>query len=212
MFINSEGQHPEPFIQIHLEDVFSGTWQVINIDWYTIVVQYLKFLQEQGKSLTIWPPHCIVGSSGHAICPVVNEAIIKWEMEFNWSAVRLLKGLSQDSDQFSIFHPVFASLADRKEAIDLASKFAESDLLLVCGEAASHCVIESLESYYSICERYQLRELGTHRQVILLTDATSSVPGYEEETQKRLDKLQEKGLLFSTVKEILNNINPLLKE
>ncbi|KAJ1419803.1 hypothetical protein B484DRAFT_433674, partial [Ochromonadaceae sp. CCMP2298] len=43
------------------------------------VKQYTSALQRKSKmKLIIWPEHCIIGSRGHGIVPVINDALQRW--------------------------------------------------------------------------------------------------------------------------------------
>lgn len=56
----------------------------------------------------------------------------------------------------------------------LQKRLEESDHLLVCGQAMSHCVNYTLRS---IVERWPKEKYGN---ITLLSDCASSVPGFEE--------------------------------
>ena len=70
---NKRGEHPAPFTTISWWEVLSGEW--IPFGDREEVIDYLRRLieNEEYKHM-IWPEHCLYGSEGAAITPVLMEA------------------------------------------------------------------------------------------------------------------------------------------
>ena len=69
---NKRGEHPAPFTTISWWEVLSGEW--IPFGDREEVIDYLRRLieNEEYKHM-IWPEHCLYGSEGAAITPVLME-------------------------------------------------------------------------------------------------------------------------------------------
>ena len=84
----------------------------LGIDFYVMnfkdmfkdkVVDYLRRLIEQGEyKHTIWPEHCLYGSEGAAITPVLMEALTCWAREGKYYEV-VEKGLNPSTEFFGAF-------------------------------------------------------------------------------------------------------------
>ena len=76
---DSSGKHPNPFTIITVKDVEDGTWRASNLSLQRYSMKYVQKLQNSGRyALCIWPPHCLIGSSGHAVDPGVFQALTNW--------------------------------------------------------------------------------------------------------------------------------------
>ena len=145
----TKGERPEPFTEITHQDVVDGVWVPgphLDGAWCQ---EYTKKLEVGGKfKLTIWPEHCLIGTPGHAVVPVISEALTKWS-KFHRKSVNYIRvGQNIRTEVYSVFK---AEVEDPTEAKDptlpgstfnhnLMSKLKIADKLLVCGQALSHCV------------------------------------------------------------------------
>src|SRR5690606_5293392 len=104
-------------------------------------------MSEGNKSLMVWPVHCVTGTWGHNIMPDVSHAINDWEHQGHGIVDKVLKGQYPLSEHFGVFaaevplNDAPATHFNRELAQTLVNG---SDRLLVAGEAASHCVAESV--------------------------------------------------------------------
>ncbi len=139
--------------------------------------------------LCIWPPHCLIGTWGHAIVPPVAQALYEWEGEFN-RVNFVAKGSNLFTEHYS------AVRADVEDPDDVSTKLnvalidmlTEADEILITGEALSHCVANSI--------RDVAKEFGDSQvsKFTLLEDTSSNVGGFEKLGQdfvKDLVKLDE---------------------
>ena len=98
--------------------------------------------------------------------------------------VILPKGMHQFSEMYGIVKP--ESLIDpffNEEAINLVRDFDE---IYVVGEAKSHCVLDSVKQ---LLLEFADNKYKTSR-IIVLKDCMSSIPGYEEETEREFEELK----------------------
>ena len=93
--INDAGEHPQPFTLISYEEVEKGIWKPKDETLLDHYKHYTKELEAKGRfKLCIWPEHCLLGSEGHAVVPVINSALQQWAGQ-NLSTVQyVLKGMN----------------------------------------------------------------------------------------------------------------------
>jgi nicotinamidase-related amidase len=73
-----DGNIPRIGEKITFDNVKSKIWtprNAANLKWCE---KYTAALEKKGKKLVIQSGHCIIGSTGHAICSAVNNAVQKW--------------------------------------------------------------------------------------------------------------------------------------
>src|SRR5205085_8580890 len=140
-------------------------------------LHYCEELERAGKyTLYLWPPHCILGSDGHALAGVVHEARMFHAYARNAQAEIEIKGDHPLTENYSVLSPEVLTrydggeLARRNSA--LVEKLLRADLLIIAGQAASHCVKSSVED---LLEEIQRRDSRLARKVLLLTDCMSAV-------------------------------------
>lgn len=168
-WVDRNGNPPAPFTVLSRQEVIDGTWRAARPNdqaWS------LKYMDACGTHV-IWPPHCILGTWGHAIYHPLDAILTRWANRHT-DLVLLPKGHSRATEHFSIFQPKVLKDGDpagrfNEELLDDLGGFDE---IFVAGEASSHCVADSL------------RDLVTARpalspRVVLLADAMSPVAGYQ---------------------------------
>ena len=181
-FKDKNGNNPDVFTVITYEDVLSKKYTPISN--YDEVLNYLQAINKLNKSLVIWPYHCLLGSSGSAL----NEDLTKMLSYFsiyNEKNIKILqKGQFQLSEMYGIFKPEYSTDGYvNKEYLDYLKNFKK---IFICGEAKSHCVLESLKQ---ITAYYENNSQLLH-SIFVLNDCTSSITGCEAETEKEYDRLK----------------------
>lgn len=163
--------HPKPLEQITAEDVEFGTWKAVVPDHQAIALDYATHV----KSITIWPPHCLIGSIGHAVDEVVMVALKKWEAKGNRSVHYVLKGTNAFTEHYSAIKALKVDPTDPTTDVNRAlladlKGFSE---ILVAGEALSHCVEGTVRDLIDYGDN-----LGP--KITLCLDASSAIPGSEQ--------------------------------
>jgi nicotinamidase-related amidase len=140
-------------------------------------IHYCEELERRGKyRLYLWPPHCLLGSDGHALAGVIHEARLFHAGARGARDGIEIKGGAALTENYSVFAPevLFSfdgrRLAARNEAF-LDEVFA-ADALIIAGQAASHCVKSSLED---LIDEARVRDPGFLARVYVLRDCTSAV-------------------------------------
>lgn len=169
---DAQGSHPTPFTLITAADVQAGRWRpLVEPEWSRQYVARLE--QEAKKVLTIWPYHVLIGSPGHMLDPELWSAVVWHALARQTEPHWLVKGSEPRTEHYSIIQPEVPTpdMPNRGRNQALLDNLAQADLVLVAGEAESHCVLETLED---IVEAFQDRP-ELLRRVHVLQDCTSPV-------------------------------------
>ena len=109
----------------------------------------------------------------HSLVRITNSEIIQ-------------KGQDRFSEMYGIVKPEVVS-DDTEINLEFLKLFRKYDEIYIVGEAASHCVLETL---IQICEYFKNR-LDILAKITVLTDCTSPIKGFEEETNRKFDMLRD---------------------
>ncbi len=169
---DENGQHPAPFTSITAEDVRAGRWiPLIEPEWSA---EYVRKLEEQAKKvLMIWPYHTMIGTPGQSITPALYEAIAYHSGARGAQPIFLYKGSIAKTEHYSLLEPEVK--VPEEPLGDLNTAFldmlADYDLIYVAGQAKSHCVLETVASFF----RYYEDRADILERMRFLMDCTSSV-------------------------------------
>lgn len=172
---DASGAHPAPFTLIRHEDVLSGRWTPVDDSLLEHTKHYTKALEDKGRFVVcIWPEHCLIGTPGHAVIPVLNEALQAWVAEKMTPVKYVYKGMNCLTEMYSALAAEIPLETDPSTSLnqDLVDHLHSADRIIVCGEAKSHCV------------NYTMRDLADNWKkdpsaLVLLNDCASAVPGFE---------------------------------
>lgn len=201
---DKDGNQPNPFTVISAQEVRDGKWTPRNKP-VAKVIEYLDKLAISGGNYVhvVWPTHCLIGSTGHAIDKPVLDAIHAWEIETGRSTNYVTKGTNDMTEHFGAFRAQ-VPIEDRPETninmrlLDTLSKF---DNVYLTGQAKSHCVANTLSQALEIAP-------GLASKIVVLEDCMSDVadgpggpgtsPTWGQIAQPIYDKAKAAGVRFST--------------
>ncbi|WP_140048496.1 cysteine hydrolase family protein [Thioflexithrix psekupsensis] len=175
-WIDKNGEHPTPFTQISAEDVQEKRWQTTKPEHQNRALNYVETLAKNGRyQLTIWPPHCLIGTAGHNVVEPVAQAIRTWEQQSFAIANYINKGDNIWTEHYSA---VRADVPDPKDPYTqlntaLIQTLKAADRVAISGQALSHCVANTVRDIVANFGETQLDKL------VLIEDTCSSVPGFE---------------------------------
>ena len=96
--------HPEPFTSITNDDIKKKVWvyRDPNPAMQEWVATYTSALERKGKLfLTIWPEHCLIGSRGHSVVKVIDEALQRWAKRSSREVKYVMKGQNLRVEMYS---------------------------------------------------------------------------------------------------------------
>lgn len=173
---DKKGQHPPLYTIIKSQDVKDGIWTTTKPSLFKRGLNYVMELEKNARyPLCIWPPHCLIGTIGQTVYPVLNEALQEWCNDFA-SIDYVTKGSNILTEHYSA---IVADVPDPSDPgtqmnTNFINTLNEADIVLLSGEASSHCLKNTLEDLLNY-----FKDDSMFSKIVLLTDATSPVPGFE---------------------------------
>jgi len=194
-WVDSKGNHPDPFTIISEDDVTAGVWTTTNPSWRSRAVDYVKALTANARyPLCIWPPHCMIGTVGHAVVPVLSDALIKWQADRFAVVDFVTKGSNIFTEHYSALMADVVDPSDPTTSINtqLLDVLQDADEILISGEALSHCVANTI--------RDTISSFGDEhaKKFTLLEDTCSNVAGFENLGDDFVKDMRAKGMQVTT--------------
>lgn len=192
------GQNPQPFTIISAADVASGKWlpAIPSKDLRDRMARYVGEL-ESGKRypLCIWPPHCLIGSWGHNIYPSLFTAFSKWEIENFATLTTVTKGSNPYTEHYSAIKAEVPDPKDPTTQINASfiEKLKKCDLILIAGEALSHCVANT---FRDVADAFG--DDSYIKKLVLLKDASSNVTSFEKLGDDFVKDMTARGMQVTT--------------
>lgn len=195
------GNHPAPFTCITEDDVETGRWTTTQPGLYRRARSYVGQLAANGRyELTIWPPHCLIGSPGHAVFPKLFDALGEWETRF---AVvdYVTKGSNVFTEHYSAVAADVPDPSDPSTQIntELIRALESADVVAIAGEALTHCLANTVTDIAN-----NFGDDSFVSKLVLLTDACSGIPGFEPYARRFLSEMTRRGMSLSTTTDFLN--------
>lgn len=204
---DESGNMPSPFTVILKDDVCGKNpkWRPYNPSNQKWCEEYVTKLEQKGRNaLCIWPPHCIIGTYGWQLYHPVAEAIQNYERK-EWATINwLIKGDDPYTEWYSAVHADVEIPSNTKTMLNTSfiDTFRNSDLILMTGQALSHCLRWSFEDIFTVLGDKAVRKF------MLITDTTSPVglPCFIDDAKKFVQKYTALGMQTCTVDEFLTGI------
>lgn len=191
-WLAGDGLPVAPFTQITAQQVQAGQYRPRDAARTQAVVDYLQALESGGeRTLIVWPVHCVLGTWGHNIQPQLADSIARWEWAGGHNCERVLKGQNTMTEQYSAFRADVPRADDPRTQLNTAllERLGVGDeLLVVAGEALSHCVAASGQDMLAQFDNQRM-----HNTVFLI-DCMSPVTGFEAAGQAFLAQLRSSGV------------------
>lgn len=198
---DSAGRPPAPFTVITVSDLSSGKWTTKNPSLFRRSLDYLKQLEASGRyPHVIWPEHCLIGDAGSNVVPVLSEALHRWERQNDGVLDIVSKGSNVFTEHFSAIRAEVPDPSDpsTQTNVRLIQTIEQADVILIAGEALSHCVANTVRDMVAGFSDPKITE-----KCHILTDASSSVPGFESYGTAFLDEMRALGMKFTTTDTFL---------
>ena len=200
-WVDQKGCPPTPFTPITVADVEGAVWRPFKPEFQQRALSYVRALRDNHRYvLTIWPPHCLVGTWGHNVIPVISGALRRWE-ERQQARVRYhLKGHNPWTEHYSA---VQADVPDPDDPstqvnVQLIQTLEKADIVALSGQALSHCVANTVRDIADHLGKESIHKL------VLLEDTSSPVPGFEEVAQRFLTEMRQRGMKTVKAAEFLD--------
>jgi nicotinamidase-related amidase len=149
-----------------------------NYTWLCKQVEfYCRELERAGKyQLYLWPPHCLLGSDGHALAGVVHEARLFHAFARASQSNVEVKGGNPLTENYSVLRPEVTARFDgaplgQRNTQFLATLLA-ADAVVIAGQAASHCVKSTIDD---LLGEIAAQDPSLAKKVYVVTDCMSAV-------------------------------------
>ena len=141
------------------------------------VLHYCEELERAGKyQLYLWPPHCLLGTDGHALAGVIAEARLFHSYARVAQSTVEVKGGNPLTENYSVLRPEVLTRFDRGALAQRNTQFLSTllaaDAVIIAGQAASHCVKSTIDD---LLDEIAAADPQLARKVYLVTDCMSSV-------------------------------------
>lgn len=212
---DQNGKPPAPFtiLGIHGEKIVEmkpqkdGTLLPTPTEYTTYQPSFLsrskKYLQALAATNRyphcIWPPHCLIGTWGHNIVPELMSALLMWEKSFA-TVDYITKGSNIWTEHFSGIKAEVPDPEDPSTQINtrFIQTLEEADIILLAGEARSHCLAETVRDIVSCFSKEAYIQ-----KLVLLEDCCSDVTGFKHYGEKFVKEMTAKGMQVAKSTEFL---------
>ena len=191
-WVNADGALPPEYTNITYQDIQNKIWMPrFDKKWSE---DYVRSLQ----SITIWPVHCVAGTPGSEIVPVVAEAIARHSLLRRAVHLQIHKGQNLRTEHYGIFG---AEVEDPKDPgtklnTGLMRDIAGYNRSYWLGQEANHCVRRSLEQYIAWCEEFNPEAIHRMRYVTDCVSLLPHGPEYQADAERSLLNMVKKGMLL----------------
>lgn len=191
----ADGQPVPVFTAITAAQVRAGEFMPRAPAHLPRTLAYLDALESQGRhTLVVWPVHCEVGSWGHGLHADLLDACAAWQTQRQRAVCNVFKGLNPWTEHYSALMAEVVDPADPATALNTAllARLTRADLLVIAGEASSHCVRATVEHLV------EHLPAGRAQRLLLLTDCMGPVAGFEAAEQDFFSAMRALGVQFAT--------------
>lgn len=188
---NDKGQAPAPFTVITAKDVAAGLWRSRNALLQERSRQYVEQLDAARRyALVVWPEHCLIGHWGHNMHAAVAQSLNAWARNQLAVVNYVTKGANPFTEHYSAVQAEVPDPSDPGTQLNsnLIRTLSDADVVIVAGEALSHCVANTVRDIASNVGEDNIRKL------VLLTDCCSSVGGFEQLGADFVDEMRARGM------------------
>lgn len=201
-WINEFGEYPDPFTIISYNDLVSRTW--IPLIDKASSINYVHTLESTGKKqLCIWPCHCLIGSLGQKLMPMLTEAVMYHSLLRTTNPIHMEKGTTTMSEYYGIFYPEVP--INNHHQVEINRKVFDilmgHDRVYLAGQSKSHCVLETLKQIAA-------HDASLLKKIVLLDDCCSVIKhphiDFAAVTAPEFSLLQKQGLGTSVSTKITN--------
>jgi nicotinamidase-related amidase len=198
------GNNPNPFTIITRSEVLAGDWMP-RPDLTQRMLDYLEKLELSGRyPLCIWPPHCLIGTPGHAVWGRLFDAFCSWEADSLKWVDYVIKGSNPFTEHYSAVQAEVPDPEDDSTQFNaqLINTLKKADIVAVAGEALSHCLANTVRDIAAA-----FGDESAIKKVVLLEDATSPIARpdglYKKRGEEFVHDLIQKGMQVTTTDKFL---------
>jgi nicotinamidase/pyrazinamidase len=147
----------------------------------------------------VWPVHCEIGTWGHNVHADVQAACNAWEERHLSAVAQVYKGTNPWTEHYSAMQAEVPDATDPDTQLNqaLLAELDQADVLLIAGEASSHCVKATTEHIVAHLPS------GRLNRIMLLSDCMSPVGGFEAQAEGFLADMRQRGVQLGSSADAL---------
>jgi nicotinamidase-related amidase len=183
----ADGSPAAPHTMITTADIDAGKYRVspqaaaaLGLDyvWLTKYARhYCQELEKAGKYvLYIWPFHCLLGTEGHNLVGVIDEAARFHAYARGADFGLEIKGGNPLTENYSVLSPEVRISHDQKWKTQKNVRFIQTlldfDRIVIMGQAASHCVKSTIDD---LLTEIIAKDPALAKKVYVASDCMSAV-------------------------------------
>eukprot|EP01006_Ploeotia_vitrea_P008992 TRINITY_DN21245_c0_g1_i1.p1 TRINITY_DN21245_c0_g1~~TRINITY_DN21245_c0_g1_i1.p1 ORF type:complete len:448 (+),score=2.76 TRINITY_DN21245_c0_g1_i1:64-1407(+) len=206
-WVDEQGEHPKSNTIITYDDIINGVYSPVNKENIEHCLYYTKTLEEQGgiHQLVIVPEHCLIGTPGHAVVPVLNKALQQWSGITAKQVHYIMKGQNCETIMYSGLSADVPIESDSNTYADneLIGKFYSAQKIIICGQTLSHSVNYTTRDLLRLLYLYQqqsvdlddntdIKSTEVANKLYLLKDCCSIRRGYEDQANTFIQDMKKK--------------------
>jgi nicotinamidase/pyrazinamidase len=196
----ADGSAVSPFTTISAQQVREGLYRPRNTAALPRVLAYLDELEARARyTLMVWPVHCEIGTWGHNVHADVQAACNAWEERHLSAVAQVYKGTNPWTEHYSAMQAEVPDATDPDTQLNqaLLAELDQADVLLIAGEASSHCVKATTEHIVAHLPS------GRLNRIMLLSDCMSPVGGFEAQAEGFLADMRQRGVQLGSSADAL---------
>lgn len=170
-WVDNKGKHPGAFTTITEADVRAGIWRAFYPPHQERYLAYVTALAAGGRyPLTIWPPHCLIGTVGATIVKPVVDGMLAYENQYRLAG-KVSKGSNIYTEHYSA---VKAEVEDPQDPFTKINKtlidtLKKNDRIILAGEAYDYCLANTAIDIMEVFSDDDIKKM------VLFEDCASSV-------------------------------------
>jgi nicotinamidase/pyrazinamidase len=161
---------------------------------------YLAALDARGRQHhVVWPVHCEIGALGSIVVPTLMAALQRWQE--NFATINFLtKGSNIFTEHYGAIEAEVPDPNDESTQVRArtVASLGEADIIGWGGIASSHCLAET---FRGVDANFQGGNIV--QKMVLFTDATAAVPGFEFLYDGFIKEMTPKGMKQATTLDFL---------
>ena len=206
MWRDQVGKLPGPFTIITPDDIENGVWAPRDPGLRARLLGYAKALAVGGKyPLMVWPEHCRIGTPGHNVEPTLAAALEHWERKEFINVDYVTKGTNPFTEHYGALMAEVPDPEDPSTSLNTAflETLRDADIVLVAGEALSHCVKSTVDQIAATIGDEHIRKFH------ILTDCSNPVsqvgngPDFPAIAKQWLSDMKSAGMTLVSSQDVL---------
>jgi len=198
----ADGSNVQPFDVITHEEIITGGITPIDPNMLDWCLSYTEALEKGGRyPLVIWPYHCLIGTPGWNIQPVVMKAILDWEKTTYRMYNPITKGSNFKTEHYSAVKAEVEVPEDPTTHLNqkgIIEPLENADIIAIAGQARSHCVANTVRDIMS-----NFSDPVFIKKLYILEDAMSDVTTFEQLGDVFFDDFKKAGGNITTTDKFL---------